>query len=75
MTNATTTLPAGSSPGDAGPGPAQIQSAFARTLRGGPVLISLFILALVIFVAILAPWLHTVDPTAINPGVRLKPIT
>ena len=75
MTNATTTLPAASVPGDAGIAPARIQSVLFQTLKGGPVLISLFVLALVVFIAFFAPWLHTVDPTAINPSVRLKPIS
>lgn len=75
MANVTTTLPAAAIPGDAGNAPAKIQSVFFQTLKGVPVLISLFVLAVVVFIAFFAPWLHTVDPTAINPSVRLKPIS
>ncbi|OZI71734.1 ABC transporter permease [Bordetella genomosp. 12] len=42
-------------------------------LRSWPVLISLAILVLVVAAAVFAPWIGTTDPTAINPGARLKP--
>jgi peptide/nickel transport system permease protein len=42
-----------------------------RTLRSPPVLIALAILALIVFIALAAPILWTVDPMAIDPGERL----
>lgn len=42
-------------------------------LRSWPVLISLVILLLVVVAAVFAPWMGTVDPTAIHPAARLKP--
>lgn len=44
-----------------------------REFSGAPVLAALAVLALVVGAALLAPWLGTVDPTAIDPGARLKP--
>lgn len=75
MTNVATTLPADPALTDTNPAPIKIQSALRRTLKSGPVLISLLVLALIVVIAIFAPWLHTTDPTAIDPSVRLKPIS
>ncbi len=44
-----------------------------QELRSWPVLLSLAILVLVAAGALFAPWMGTIDPTAINPGARLKP--
>ena len=44
-----------------------------REFSGAPVLAALAVLALVVGAALLAPWLGTVDPTAIDAGARLKP--
>lgn len=43
-----------------------------RTLRSPPVLIALAILASIVFIALAAPILWTVDPMAIDPGERLS---
>jgi peptide/nickel transport system permease protein len=43
-----------------------------RTLRSPPVLAALLLLGAIVFVAIGAPFLGTVDPTAIDPGERLR---
>jgi len=53
-------------------GPAKALSETARALRSGPVLIGLAILAAVTLMALLSPWLHTVDPVQIDPMQRLK---
>ncbi|GAB1575977.1 ABC transporter permease [Bordetella petrii] len=44
-----------------------------HTLKTWPVLLALAALSLVVLAALLAPWLGTVSPTAIDPGNRLKP--
>lgn len=43
-----------------------------RKLKTGPVLIALLMLGAMVFIAIFASLLGTTDPTAINPGQRLK---
>jgi peptide/nickel transport system permease protein len=43
-----------------------------RALKTGPVLIALLILGSIVFIAFCAPLLGTTDPTAIDPGRRLK---
>jgi peptide/nickel transport system permease protein len=43
-----------------------------RTLKSPPVLAALLLLGAVVFVAIGAPFLGTVDPIAIDPGERLR---
>jgi peptide/nickel transport system permease protein len=43
-----------------------------RTLKSPPVLAALLLLGAVVFVAICAPFLGTVDPIAIDPGERLR---
>lgn len=45
------------------------------TLKTWPVMLSLIVLAAVIFVAIAAPLLASSDPTEINPAQRLRPIS
>jgi len=42
-------------------------------LKSWPVLIALVVLLLIVAAALLAPWLGTVNPTALDPGNRLKP--
>ncbi|MDQ8032033.1 MAG: ABC transporter permease [Bordetella sp.] len=44
-----------------------------QELRSWPVMLALVVLVLIAACALLAPWLGTTDPTAINPGARLKP--
>jgi len=44
-----------------------------QELKSPPVLLALAVLVLVTATALLAPWLGTVDPTALEPGSRLKP--
>jgi len=44
----------------------------ASALRGGPALIAMAVLAIVVIMALLAPWLHTIDPVQIDPMQRLK---
>ena len=55
--------------------PEKQQSAFWSTIRTWPVMVALTILAILIFTAIFAPWLSPVDPTALNPAARLKPMS
>lgn len=43
-----------------------------RTLKTAPVALAVAILAVIVFIAIFAPLLWTVDPVAINPIARLK---
>ena len=43
-----------------------------RTLKSPPVLAALLLLGAIVFVAIGAPFLGTVDPIAIDPGERLR---
>lgn len=43
-----------------------------RTLKSPPVLAALLLLCAIVFVAICAPFLGTVDPIAIDPGERLR---
>ena len=45
------------------------------TLKSWPVMLSLVVLIGLVLVAICAPLLSSIDPTAINPAQRLKPIT
>jgi len=45
---------------------------FKRTLRRGPALAAVLMLAVVVGVAFCAPLLGTTDPIAINPALRLK---
>ena len=45
------------------------------TLRTWPVMLSLIVLAAVIFVAVAAPLLASSDPTEINPAQRLRPLS
>jgi len=50
-------------------------SVFAQlkhTLKSGPVLIALLMLGTIVFIAFCAPFLATADPTAIDPGQRLR---
>ena len=50
-------------------------SVFAQlkhTLKSGPVLIALLMLGTIVFIAFCAPFLGTADPTAIDPGQRLR---
>jgi peptide/nickel transport system permease protein len=75
MNNAKNTLPADITPDASGAAPAPMPSAIWPMLKSGPVMVSLTVLALLIFIAVFAPLLHTVDPTAINPAVRLKPVS
>ncbi|CAP44390.1 ABC transporter permease [Bordetella petrii] len=44
-----------------------------HSLKSWPVLLALVVLLLIVAAALLAPWLGTVNPTAIDPGNRLKP--
>ncbi|MBB5216224.1 ABC transporter permease [Parapusillimonas granuli] len=72
MSNTTTATPdgaIGSAP------PAQPRSVFWTTIRSWPVMTAIAILVLLVLVAVFAPWLHTVDPTALNPAARLKPVS
>jgi peptide/nickel transport system permease protein len=41
-------------------------------LKSWPVMLALVVLAAIVFVALFAPLLGTVDPTLLNPGARLK---
>ncbi|MDG9966974.1 ABC transporter permease [Achromobacter mucicolens] len=41
-------------------------------LKSWPVMLALVVLAAIVFVAVFAPLLGTVDPTLLNPGARLK---
>src|SRR5690606_21467850 len=43
-----------------------------RTLRSVPILTAVLALLLIVIVALIAQWLGTSDPIAINPGNRLK---
>jgi peptide/nickel transport system permease protein len=43
-----------------------------RTLKSAPVLVALLLLGAIVFIAIAAPFLGTVDPIAIDPSERLK---
>ena len=45
---------------------------FRRTLRRGPALVALLMLGAVVSVAFCAPLLGTMDPIAIDPGLRLR---
>jgi peptide/nickel transport system permease protein len=47
-------------------------SQFRRTLRTWPVRLALGVLVLVVAMAVLAPWLGTVDPLQLSPAERLK---
>jgi ABC-type dipeptide/oligopeptide/nickel transport systems, permease components len=55
--------------------PEKQESAFWSTMRTWPVMIAISILVIMVFTAIFAPWLSPVDPTALNPATRLKPIS
>ncbi|OZI17302.1 peptide ABC transporter permease [Bordetella genomosp. 7] len=44
-----------------------------HSLKSWPVLLALIVLLLIVAAALLAPWLGTVNPTAIDPANRLKP--
>jgi len=50
-------------------------SVLRRTLRSGPVMIAIAVLASMILLALFAPWLFTVDPIQIDPAQRLMPIS
>ncbi len=41
-------------------------------LKSWPVMLALVVLAAIVFIAVFAPLLGTVDPTLLNPGARLK---
>ena len=43
-----------------------------RTLKSAPVLVALLLLGAIVFIAIAAPFLGTVDPIAIDPSERLR---
>src|SRR5271169_1016803 len=43
-----------------------------RTLESAPVLVALLLLGAIVFIALGAPFLGTVDPIAIDPGERLR---
>lgn len=43
-----------------------------RFVNNGPVLVALTMLFCIIAAALLAPWLHTTDPSQINPSERLS---
>ena len=51
------------------------RSHIISTLMSWPVMLSLIVLVLVILLAIGAPFFTSIDPTAINPAQRLKPIS
>lgn len=53
----------------------QVFSQWNGTLKSAPVLIALAILASIVFIALAAPILWTVDPVAIDPGNRLKRVS
>lgn len=55
--------------------PSGIQSPLRRTLRSGPVVVALVVLAIMVIMALFAPWLNTIDPIQIDPTQRLKPIS
>jgi len=58
------------------PGSAPGATAWRRVrqgLKSWPVLLALVVLLLIVAAALLAPWLGTVNPTALDPGNRLKP--
>lgn len=57
------------------PAPAQAFGQFKRTLNSAPVLIALAILGAIVLIAFAAPLLWTGDPTAIDPGDRLKQVS
>lgn len=57
------------------PAAAKPASPLAQALRTGPVMIALAILAVAVIMAVLAPWLGTIDPTQIDPTQRLKPMS
>ncbi|ARP93647.1 ABC transporter permease [Bordetella genomosp. 13] len=57
----------------AGPSAAGAWARVHRELRGAPAMLAVVVLASMIVMALAAPWLGTVDPTAIAPGSRLKP--
>lgn len=52
--------------------PAKTFSQWKHTLKSPAVLIALAILAVIVFIAVAAPFLWTGDPVAIDPGERLK---
>src|SRR5690554_5369851 len=49
-----------------------VRTQLVSTLKTTPVLIALFILGVIVLLAILAPWLSSADPSAINPALRLR---
>lgn len=57
----------------AGPSATGAWGRVRREMRGAPAMLALVVLASMIVMALAAPWLGTVDPTAIAPGSRLKP--
>jgi peptide/nickel transport system permease protein len=58
-------------PALASPGPSAFAH-FKRTLRRGPAMAALLMLGVVVAIAFCAPLLGTMDPIAIDPGMRLK---
>lgn len=62
---------------DAAPGAeaSPLLAALKESLRTAPVALSLGVLALIALAALLAPVLGTLDPIAIDPVTRLRPIT
>jgi peptide/nickel transport system permease protein len=49
-----------------------VRAQFRRTLRTWPIRIALATLSALVLLAVFAPWLGTVDPTALSPGERLR---
>ena len=52
------------------PAAASRPTAFARALRHPGVIAGGLVILLVVLIGLLAPWLGTIDPTAINPAAR-----
>ena len=54
------------------PAPAKPSAALRNLLHNPAVMFGLVVIAIVLLMALLAPWLGTIDPTAINPIARNK---
>jgi peptide/nickel transport system permease protein len=51
------------------------ESALWSTLRAWPVMVAIGILFVLVCIALLAPWISPYEPTALNPAMRLKPVS
>lgn len=75
MSTTASSLPAPNTPTVATASTSSVWGQLKTTMSAWPALLAITLLSLLVFGAVFAPWLGTVDPTLMDPSMRLKPMS